>query len=175
MKAQEAITKQEISRIYALGAGVGLVERGNPDDLLHIALRNITGKDSVRELTHAEYLDMQHYLIEQMQLKNRKQPLKQRKPSRSAKHEERPGGITADQQRMVWYLMYQLRDKDGNAYASTSLGVRLCGIIRKQLRRDCTEKDPFRFITMADGWRLIEALKGMVANTKPKDGVRNAQ
>jgi hypothetical protein len=176
MKGQ-AITKQEIRRIYALGAGAGLVESGNPDDLLHVAVRAVTGKENVSALTHEEYLEMQHHLIEKMQYKNREKPLEQRKPTqaRSARHEERPGGVTAEQQKKVWYLMYQLRDRDGSAYSRATLGERLCGIIRKQMHRDCTPEEPFRFLTLADGWRLIEALKGMVENTKPRDGARHAK
>jgi hypothetical protein len=171
MKGQEAITKQEIRRIYALGAGAGLLESGNPDDLLHVAVKAVTGKDNVSTLTHDEFLTMQHYLIDKMQYGNREQPLKRKKPAR---HEEHAGGVTADQQRMVWYLMYQLRDRDDRAYSKASLGTRLCGLIRKQFSRDCTSEEPFRFLTLADGWRLIETLKGMVKNVKPQESAQDA-
>ena len=80
---------------------------------------------------------------------------------RRKQHEEIPGGVTAEQQRKIWRLMYQLRDLDHTPSRAT-LGERLCGIIRKQLHRDCTPEQPFRFLSLADGWRLIEILKGIV-------------
>lgn len=170
---KQAITKEEIRRIYALGAGAGLVESGNPDDMLHVTLRAVCGKDKVSDLTHDEAQQLQRHLISKLQ--DGKKASAPRKPAPRGKHEERPGGVTADQQKKVWAIMYQLRDMDGDAYSTATLGERLCGIIRKTLHRDCTPERPFAFLTLADGWRLIETLKGMVQNVKPKGGRRDAK
>ena len=158
MKGSQTITKEEIRRIYALGAAAGLLESGNREDALHCVVQRITGKESVSALTGAEFRAVQAELLEKLKLKNRTEPLDQRKRKQ---HEETPGGVTAEQQRKIWRLMYQLRDLDHTPSRAT-LGERLCGIIRKQLHRDCTPDQPFRFLSLADGWRLIEILKSIV-------------
>ncbi len=161
----QAITKEEIRRIYALGAGAGLVmSSGSREDLLHDVVRRMTGKDSVSALTHDEFRAVQYELMEKLKMKNRQEPLSRK----SKRHEELPGGVTADQQRKIWRLMFLLRDMDEITSRAT-LGERLCGIIRKQLHRDCTQEQPFRFLSMADGWRLIEILKRIVDHTSGKE------
>lgn len=115
-------------------------------------------QSSVSALTNSEFRAVQAELLEKLKLKNRTEPLEQR---RRKQHEETPGGVTAEQQRKIWRLMYQLRDLDHTPSRAT-LGERLCGIIRKQLHRDCTPDQPFRFLSLADGWRLIEILKSIV-------------
>ncbi|MDL2217399.1 DUF1018 domain-containing protein [Christensenellaceae bacterium OttesenSCG-928-M15] len=158
----QAISKQEIKRIYALGAGAGLLDRDSRDDLLHDVVYTLTAKESISALTQEEFRRVERELLNKYKLGNHQAPLKKREPK---SHAETPGGITADQQCKVWALMYALRDLDGPG-RKAALGERLCGIIRKQLHRDCTPEQPFRFVTQADGWRLIEAVKGMVDTAK---------
>lgn len=174
---QQTIGKTEIRRIYALGAGAGLLngDRDAHDDDLHAVVRKITGKESVSDLSRDEYAQVERYLLGTLSNANRSAPPERPARAQRAQHEEHPGGVTADQQHMIWYQLYQLRDKDGAVYSKATLGERLCGIIRKQFHRDCTPERPFVFLTLADGWRLIEVLKGMNENVKPKGGTRNAR
>lgn len=158
MKGSQTITKEEIRRIYALGAAAGLLESGNREDALHYVVQRITGKDSVSALTNSEFRAVQAELLEKLKLKNRTEPLDQRKRKQ---HEETPGGVTAEQQRKIWRLMYQLRvltiRQAGPHWANG-----FAGSSANQLHRDCTPEQPFRFLSLADGWRLIEILKGIV-------------
>lgn len=48
------MTKQQIQRIYAMGAVLGILESGNKRDNLHLLVESITGKDSISSLTQEE-------------------------------------------------------------------------------------------------------------------------
>ena len=162
------ITKEQIKRLYALGAGLGLVDRHNQDDHFHVLVMGLTGKNAVSTLTEGEFRRGQSDLLGRMKDKKRMEPLQQRKKQ----HPEQPGGMTADQQRKAWAVMYRLRDLDTST-RSASLGDRMCGIIRKEMHRDCTAEDPFHWLTMQDGWKLIEILKKYLANAERKGGARD--
>ena len=121
-----AINAQQIRKIYSIGNALGIVERGNEDDDLHALVSALTGKDSVKSLTYAEA----QAVITDLQKRQGAAPLPRHKPKT---HPERPGGATDGQQRKVWALMYQLAKADKEP-STASLGERLCGIIRKELR-----------------------------------------
>ncbi len=92
-----AIDKQQIRKIYAIGNALGIVERGNDDDNLHVLVASLTGKDSVKALTYAEA----QVVITDLQRRQGAVPLPRHKPKT---HTERPGGATEGQQRKVWAL-----------------------------------------------------------------------
>ena len=49
------VSKGTVKSIYALGAKLGMVERGDEhEDALHMLVQGLTGKESVKELTPAE-------------------------------------------------------------------------------------------------------------------------
>ena len=141
-----AINAQQIRKIYAIGNALGIVERGNEDDDLHALVSALTGKDSVKRQGAA--------------------PLPRHKPKT---HPERPGGATDGQQRKVWALMYQLAKADKEP-STASLGERLCGIIRKELKVDSTPQQPFIWLDFRACNKLIEVLKGYVNNAKRGGG-----
>ena len=96
MKGSQTITKEEIRRIYALGAAAGLLESGNREDALHCVVQRITGKDSVSALTNSEFRAVQTELMEKLKLKNRTEPLDQRKrkqhvPAAGSRSYAKPG------------------------------------------------------------------------------------
>lgn len=130
-----AINAQQIRKIYAIGNALGIVERGNEDDDLHALVSALTGKDSVKSLTYTEA----QAVIADLQKRQGAAPLPRHKPKT---HPERPGGATDGQQRKVWALMYQLAKADKEP-STASLGERLCGIIRKELKVDSTPQQPF--------------------------------
>lgn len=164
--ADKTISKEDIRCLYGLGAALGMVVRGQEDDPFHILISGFTGKNSIKDLTGAEFATIKRELIKRGKLGNRQDPLKSRESAPARKrHAEVPGGITADQQRKVWRLMYALKDCDVQPN-DVLLGERLCAIIRKELHRDCTAASPFRFIAIQDGHRLIEILKKYVANAE---------
>lgn len=157
-----AIATQQIRKIYAIGNALGIVERGNADDSLHDLVFSITGKDSLKALTYAEA----QAVIRDLEKRQGDAPPSRRKPKA---HTERPGGATAAQQRKVWALMYELQRLD-IAPSAASLGERLCGIIKKELKVDAVPTQPFAWLTFQACNKLIEVLKKYVANAKKKAG-----
>lgn len=158
-----SIDNQQIRKIYAIGNALGIVERGNEDDNLHSLVAALTGKTSVKSLTYSE---AQAVIADLQRRQGRSTPPRQRK---AAAHEERPGGATEGQQRKVWALMYQLEKKD-TVPSTASLGERLCGIIRKELKVDAQPSRPFAWLDFRTCNRLIEVLKKYVANVKGSTG-----
>lgn len=153
-----AIATQQIRKIYAIGNALGIVERGNSEDSLHDLVSSITGKDSLKTLTYAEA----QAVIRDLEKRQGNSPPPQR---RAATHTERPGGATEGQQRKVWALMYELQKRD-TVPSTASLGERLCGIIKKELRLDANPEQPFAWVTFQACNKLIEVLKKYVANVK---------
>lgn len=158
-----AIATQQIRKIYAIGNALGIVERGNSEDSLHDLVSSITGKDSLKALTYAEAQVVIRYLEKRQ---GEASPPKRRRPRT---HTERPGGATEGQQRKVWALMYELQKCDTGP-STASLGERLCGIIKKELRLDANPEQPFAWVTFQACNKLIEVLKKYVANAKKKAG-----
>lgn len=157
------IVTQQIRKIYAIGNALGIVERGNADDSLHDLVSSITGKDSVKALTYGEA----QAVIRDLEKRQGSAPPPPRR--RPKAHSEVPGGATAAQQRKVWALMYELQKRD-TAPSAASLGERLCGIIKKELKVDAVPTQPFAWLTFQTCNKLIEVLKKYVANAKKKAG-----
>jgi len=144
-----AIATQQIRKIYAIGNALGIVERGNAEDSLHDLVSSITGKDSLA-------------VIRDLEKRQGDAPPPRRRPKA---HTERPGGATEGQQRKAWALMYELQRRD-TAPSTASLGERLCGIIKKELKVDAVPAQPFAWLEFQTCNKLIEVLKKYVANVK---------
>lgn len=157
-----AVTTQQIRKIYAIGNALGIVERGNAEDSLHGLVSSLTGKDSLKVLTYAEA----QAVIRDLEERQGDAPPSRRKPKA---HTERPGGATEGQQRKVWALMYELQRCD-TAPSTATLGERLCGIIKKELKVDAVPAQPFAWVEFQACNKLIEVLKRYVANAEKKAG-----
>ena len=144
---------QRIQKIYALGSRLGLLENGNKDDLLHNLVFRLTGQKHISQLTEAEYKKVIGNLYDQLKIESYEEP-----PHPKPQYESIPGMMSIGQQKRVWQLMYQLKKFDVAAQSS-ALGKRLCGIIKKELHTDATEKQPFKWLSYAQGSNLIEILK----------------
>ena len=116
-------------------------------------MQGLTGKTSVKDLTHSEALEV---LTE---LRRRSAPAAPKK-KRARKYDETPGGVSAAQQKKVWYLMFQL-EKFDPAPEGVQLRDRLCGLISKQFKVTSFPAQPFRFLTFEQGGVLIEGLKSL--------------
>lgn len=157
-----AITKQQIRRVYALGAAAGILESGNQDDNLHVVVRRISGKDSVSSLTGEEFIDVERELLSLTKLANRK-PLAPPPPKTSFSAADAPPGMmNKKQQRKAWALIYDLIELDHTSKADA--GKRMCGAIKKILGVDARLERPFEWITFAQGIDLIEKLKRYVSS-----------
>lgn len=160
----------QMKKIYAVGHALGIVKQGGKEDELHALVAGVTGKDSIRTLSYHEAAAVITRLEE---LQGGTAAAKRDKaPNSRTSHKERPGGVTAGQQRKIWALMYELKkyDKEPNR---VQLGERLCAVIKKELGTDALAKNPFAWISFHQGNTLIEVLKGYAENEKRKEGRRN--
>ena len=165
-----AITKEQIRRIYALGAAAGSLEPGNKNDALHAMIAVITGKDAVSRLTDKEFEAVQKELLSKIKYSNREQPLKSRK--KDTRRDTAPGMMNADQQGKAWRLIYRLRELDTGSTATA--GQRMVGAIRKALGVDARIENPFQWITQDQGAALIEQLKRYVRSAEARDKKRGS-
>lgn len=159
---------EQIRTIYATAGAMGIVERGNPQDNLHLLVEGMTGKASVKELTEPEAAAV----IKELQKRQGGAAPPPAKAKNKA-HTERPGGATSGQQRKVWALMYQLEAADTGP-SGAPVGERLCGIIRKELKQDALPRQPFAWVTFKSCEKLIEVLKQYVKNAGKRKVVDDA-
>lgn len=171
-------TKEQIKRIYGLGAGLGIVGKDR-DDMLHEVIYSITGKESVKELTDSDFKAVQAELISRMKLADPNHPLYKSKPKKTKNKENEEigcnGMATPEQQRLCWRYCYRLKELDRNP-KSADVGDRLLGAIDKVLGVTAAKKEPFRWIDQEQCSKLIEQLKRYVntAERKAKRGEKCA-
>lgn len=165
------ITKEQIRRIYSLGAASGLLESGNKDDNLHALVSRIAGKDSVSALTSKEFEAVERELLPLVQYKNHKAPLKNTK--KKTKIETAPGMMNEAQQSLAWRMIYRLRELDEKKSSATA-GERMVGAIKKILGTDARVENPFEWITQENGAALIEKLKRYVRSAEARVRKRGA-
>ena len=149
--------KQQIRSIYAMASKLGILERGNHEDMLHQLVESVVGKDSVSSLSTEEA----KAVIEELRL---------RMPTlTSTRYTESPGYMTEGQQKKVWALLYSLKSLDSEQ-SRVSLGKRLTGIIKKEFGISAAESAPMKWITEGMGNTLIETIKGYIKTAKRKGG-----
>lgn len=156
------ISKSQIHNLYAIAAKMKLVESGNKDDEFHSVVYSVTGKNSVSSLTGAEFYKVRDRLIEIQGSENVNSKKSRKKKKEEVKEIE---GMTQGQTAKVWYLMYEFA-KYSPSHAT--VGERLKGIIKRQLKMDVDVKKPFVWLTHKQGNQLIEILKKYVDNAKDK-------
>lgn len=149
MGALRKIQSQQIRIIWAIAKQLGI----SKDDV-HAAAQS----DSLNDLS---YIEAENVIYRLRQLQDKSTSPR----SSKAKHTTTPKGATADQQRKVWALMYQLKDLDLKP-SSLSVGERLCKVIQKELHISCIPKSPFAWIGYGDCNKLIEKLKLYVASAE---------
>lgn len=157
----------QIKSIYALAGGLGMVERDNHDDALHQLVAGMTGETSIKALDSAAANDVLTELRERMRLSNAPIPPQKRK---ARPKEDTPNGVTKGQQNKIWALMYELAKHD-TAPATAGVGVRLCGIIKRQFGMDSAPRQPFRFLSREQADKLIELLKHYVETAQERQEV----
>lgn len=156
MGAAIKIEQWQIKKMWAISKALGMTR----DDLHAMA-----GADSLTQLNKQEANEV----IDRLE-KMQGSIYKCHQKASSHKHEQIAGGATAEQQKKVWALMYELQKFDTVPSIST-IGERLCGIIRKELYTDCIPKKPFTWIKFEHCDKLIEIIKKYVINAKKKAGV----
>jgi hypothetical protein len=162
------IEQFQIKKIYAIGNALGITVSGSNEDELHALVCGITGKDSVKKLTYMEAGKVIARL-EELQGKSVSPTVKRN----SKEYREKPGGVTAGQQRKIWALMYEIKKHDAVSN-DVPLGDRLCKIIKKELGIDAMAKEPFVWMDFSQGNKLIEILKKYAESAERKiRGVEN--
>lgn len=144
-----AITKEQISKLYALAARAGLLESGNKEDNFHQIVSGLTRKDSVKKLTEDEYKKVRGRLLQELENKNAS------------------GRMSSGQIKKAWSLMYQIMEHSPSKEGKTA-GERMCGAIKKILNMDADVKNPFSWVSAEQGNKLIEMLKRYLRTAKKK-------
>lgn len=157
----------QIQRIYGMGAVLGIVEGNNKDDMLHCLVSDITGSTSIKQLSDEQYKAVVSELAQRIKTSSLQPPPHPTKAKRTKRYEAVAGGVTEGQQRKIWYLMYQLQACDTKPCTS-SLGERLCGIIKKELKVDAIPKKPLQWLDYKAGNKLIEILKNYCRSAERK-------
>ncbi len=165
-----AISKEQVRRVYALGAGAGVLESGNKDDSLHAMVRRITGKESVSAMTAAEFKEVERELLSLMQYKNHPQPIKPKTIKSAAVS---PGMMNMAQQSKAWKLIYMLIDMDTHKSKATA-GERMVGAIKSILGVDAKVESPFQWVSFEQGFKLIEKLKQYVSSAEARERKRGS-
>lgn len=151
-------TKEQIKRIYGLGAGLGIVGK-NRDDALHELVYSCTGKDSVKELDDTDFRRVEGELLTRMRYSNPHHP--KHKTKSKSKELGNDGMATKEQQALCWRFCYRLKELDPNPN-SADVGDRLVGAIEKILGITATKKQPFIWVNQEQCSKLIEQLKRYV-------------
>lgn len=153
------INNYQIRKIYAIGGALGM--RGaDRQDALHDLIAGMTGKNSVKELSYAEACRV---IGELEARQGTPPPRKGGRPLRKTT----PGRVSEGQQRKIWALMYQLAEASPS---TAQLGDRLCAIIKKTLGVEAFPAAPFAWVDYKGANKVIEALKGYVANARKRRG-----
>lgn len=152
-------SKEQIKRIYGLGAGLGLVGKDR-DDMLHEVVCGVTGKASIKELNDDDFRAVQAELIHRMRFGCPDHP-----EHKVKKNNANPGMATSEQQKLCWRLCYQLAELEPS---QADVGNRLVGAINKTLGVTASKKEPFRWVDQEQCSQLIEYLKRYVNSAKRK-------
>lgn len=155
------MTVQERKSIFAYCRELGMSE-----DDRHALIYSITGKESITELSDKETQQVIHELTERLKQKNRTRPTE--KQTTKTYKPQVAGMITLAQQKLAWRLVYRLKELDTSP-SSASAGERMAGAIRKELGITAAESgDIFKWVSFADGTKLIEKLKMYVRSAESR-------
>lgn len=143
--------------IFGLARSAGITDNAD----IHALVSAACGKESLKEITKQDY-----YLIIRELDKRSSKPAPAKKPRPAAKTRS-VEGMSAGQTKKVWQLMYELKKFD-RKQVDASLGERLCGIIKRELKIDAQPKEPFIWLTYRNGSTLIERLKKYVENAEKR-------
>ena len=143
-------TKEQIRRIYALGAAAGLLDRsaGN-DDNLHLWIKQFSLKDHISELTEQQA----DFIIRRLE-------------EYRSQVAPKPELVTEEQKSLCFKLMYRIADISPS---ESKPRERLRGVISKVTGRDiCPNGDIFHRVTRVEGSKIIELLKRILRSEQNK-------
>lgn len=134
------ISKEEIKKLYGIAASAGLVDSSNHnEDGFHQIVYQVSGKNSVRELTQEEYRKVKSRLREYTMLTD----------------ENTDGMITIRQKRKIYAQMIELSELSPS---EKSRDERLCGIVRKTLKISSFPSEPLKWVKKKEATKLIQII-----------------
>ena len=145
--------------LYAIAANAGLVEHGSKEDPFHQIVYSLTGKTSVKDLTSRE--------MKQVENEIRSRISENVSGDRIRSQEAVAGMMSPAQQSLAWRLMYRIQRYDVKV-SDKSVGTRLAGVVRKNLKISASDTDPLKWVNAENGNRLIEILKRYVKSAEKK-------
>ena len=162
---QRNIESWQRKRIYGLARELDMTTHSpDKDDELHLLVSGITGINSLSSLTYSDAGKVIAELSHRLRFGG---------TVSDNKHPETPGGVSSAQQSKIWAMMYELAGYD-QVPSTASLGDRLAGIIRKELKMDATAKEPFKWLRHEHGMYLTDkVLKPYIRSAKRKAQARS--
>ena len=131
------ISKAEIKILYSIASSAGFIDNSNhSDDILHQIVYGVTGKESVKQLTHQEFV----------KVKNRLEELT---------YQNTDGMITIKQKRKIYAQMIELSELSPS---EKSIDERLCGIVRKILKISSFPSEPLKWVKKKEATKLIQII-----------------
>lgn len=145
-------TKEQIKRIYALGAAAGLLDSSlGTEDNLHLWVRQFSLKEHISELTEKQAA----FIIERL--------LDYKKHAVPEVVQEK---ITQEQISFCFKLMYRIA---AISPSEADVRERLRGVVAKELHRDILpDRDIFYNVSRAEGSSIIELLKRILRSEEAK-------
>lgn len=154
------LTKQQIQRVYALGAKAQLLDSGNKNDDLHAFVYQLTGQTSISNV------DQKHFnALEKLLLGNVRAVNPPPEPVYTKKQEPQ-AWASKEQAGLAFRLIYRLQELSPSSAAPKS---RLAGVMEKVLgRKFDVDKDIFYGVSSDEANKVIETLKRYVRNEERK-------
>lgn len=152
------IENWQIKKIYAYANQLGIHERDNKEDNLHLLVQRVTNKNSIKDLEYFEAVKVANEL---------KGLLDDNKQNTTPSPASAPGMVTERQRKYIWVLIYKLISLDITQNSSTP-AERLAGAVNKILGLTATKNNPLAWVTFEQGEKLIEYLKRYVSSAKRK-------
>lgn len=153
----ELISKRQVKNLYALASRAGLLTSGNRDDDFHCLVYRLTKKSSVKELTKREYFLIRDIVVNTIERSGNSNFI--------TRPENKTNGMSEGQIKKAWAIMYEII---AFTPSSATAGERMVGAIKKILMIDSEAKNPFAWLDVEQGNRLIEGLKRYQTSVKKK-------
>lgn len=143
--------KEQIKKIYSLGAAAGLLNSSmGADDELHLWVRSVTLKEHISELTDKQA----DFVIAKL-----------KEYCMAAKETEIPdNGISDRQKSYIFSLMYKLAKLSPSEVPTRD---RLAGIVKSVIGRELS-KDILKGVSIDEGSAIIETLKRYISTEERK-------
>ena len=153
------LTKQQIQRVYALGAKAQLLDSGNKNDDLHAFVYQLTGQTSISKVDQEHFKALEGLLLGNVRAVN--------------PPPEPRAWASEEQTSLAFRLAYRLQELSPSSAKTKS---RLAGVMAKVLgRKFDVDKNIFWGVSSDEANKVIETLKRYVRNEERKQKRKGKQ